>query len=642
MAPFHAASTRRVQNRCPADVDDKTQGTPLGKEEASSCQVILIEEQQPDSTTKPDVKPKGIAVTTPASTPAVMEPALQELPVPRALQAFFRWVNGMMRYIPESNQVWAVNATKSTICDMLSETMASTAVPPGMEAGFAQLVMTTAALPPEDKDTCVVQFMDESEGGCQPWATAVQQSWERMPHQSRELCRSWSWDPDSCAYQEALDQVRRDATKDKPKLKSVVKKPDLPATPAASPAKGTSPNKRDWDKRTKKEWLATCDQKRARNIAAGNRKYARLMEERWWLAKESSAVKSLFSDTTEDVAQLRQEPSIPIPGVPEPAPDVPEPAPAVKEELQRGGIACDQPSDDDDSLDEGIPDEGRQLTPIDDLASPEDSYFLEFECTGGQAEKMALSPPRPQEVEFTFIKPTVPRPVTPVPMEPITPLMEAKPDYQLMPKGTSLIEQLLTQLYVCVHYKINKLPVPEWGAELSQLRPAEVKKFQAWCLWAGNWRQKYGDWAAIPVIESLWPECYGLEGSTRPLAKLTLVLGLDGALMSLLQVVIQAQILTEAGDKPPGKGKVMAAVQWVMSTLGEDQLPFKATAAMFGCIPDYREPSPGLDSTVLTEFKGSAMESDVLSAGDLGQDTDRSDTETSYVSATEVDIERNM
>ena len=80
---------------------------------------------------------------------------------------------------------------------------------------------------------------------------------------------------------------------------------------------------------------------------------------------------------------------------------------------------------------------------------------------------------------------------------------------------------------------------------------------------------------------------------------------------------MQAQILDEAGDKPQGEGKVVGAVQWVMSTLGEDQLPFKATAAMFGCIPDYREPSPGLDSTVLTEFEGSAMESDVLSAGDL-------------------------
>ena len=112
--------------------------------------------------------------------------------------------------------------------------------------------------------------------------------------------------------------------------------------------------------------------------------------------------------------------------------------------------------------------------------------------------------------------------------------------------------------------------------------------------------------------------------------------------MSLLLVVIQAQILAEAGDKPLGKGKVVGAVQWAMSTLGEDQLPYKATAAMFGCIPDYREPSPGLDSTILTEFEGSAMESDVLLAGDLGQYTDQSDTETSYVLATEANMETDM
>ena len=43
-----------------------------------------------------------------------------------------------------------------------------------MEARFAQPVMTTAALPPGEKDTHVVQFMDESEGGGEPLATAVQ------------------------------------------------------------------------------------------------------------------------------------------------------------------------------------------------------------------------------------------------------------------------------------------------------------------------------------------------------------------------------------------------------------------------------------------------------------------------------------
>ena len=103
--------------------------------------------------------------------------------------------------------------------------------------------------------------------------------------------------------------------------------------------------------------------------------------------------------------------------------------------------------------------------------------------------------------------------------------------------------------------------------------------------------------------------------------------------------MLQAQILAEAGDRPPGKGKVTEAVQWAVSILGEDQLPFKATSAVFGCIPECRETSLGLDSMSLTEFEGSAMESDVLLAGDLGQDTDWSDIENSYTLATEVDME---
>ena len=79
-----------------------------------------------------------------------------------------------MMYIPDSTQIQTVNAAKSTICDMLSETMVNTAVPPGMEAGFAQPVMATAAPSAENKDTHVVQFMDESEGGGESQATAVQ------------------------------------------------------------------------------------------------------------------------------------------------------------------------------------------------------------------------------------------------------------------------------------------------------------------------------------------------------------------------------------------------------------------------------------------------------------------------------------
>ena len=64
--------------------------------------------------------------------------------------------------------------------------------------------------------------------------------------------------------------------------------------------------------------------------------------------------------------------------------------------------------------------------------------------------------------------------------------------------------------------------------------------------------------------------------------------------MSLLRVMLQAQILAEAGNRPPGKGKVAEAVQWAVSILGEDQLLFKATAAVFGCIAECRESSPGL------------------------------------------------
>ena len=147
---------------------------------------------------------------------------------------------------------------------------------------------------------------------------------------------------------------------------------------------------------------------------------------------------------------------------------------------------------------------------------------------------MVLSTPRPQEKEFNFIKPAVPA----CPDGTYYTVNRSKTNYQLMPRGTSLIELPLTQPYVWVHYKINKLPVPEWGAELSQLRPAEVKEFQAWCLWAGELGARVWRLGSNPSHRVATPECYGLEGSTRPLAKLTLVLGLDGALMSLLQVMI--------------------------------------------------------------------------------------------------------
>ena len=185
------------------------------------------------------------------------------------------------------------------------------------------------------------------------------------------------------------------------------------------------------------------------------------------------------------------------------------------------------------------------------------------------------------------------------------------------------MEPPLIQPYVWVHCKTTKLPIPEWRAELSQLCLAEVKEFQAWCLLASNWKKQYGDWAAIPIIGPVQLEYYRLLGPSKPLAKLTLVLGLDKVYISLLRVMLQTQILAEAGDRPPGKGKVTEAVQWAVSILGEDQLPFKATAAVFGCIPECRESSLGLDSMDLTEFEVSAMESDVLSPGYLRWDTDQ-------------------
>ena len=51
-------------------------------------------------------------------------------------------VSAMMRYIPESTQIKALNAAKLTICDMLGKVMVKAFVPPGMEARFAQLVMS--------------------------------------------------------------------------------------------------------------------------------------------------------------------------------------------------------------------------------------------------------------------------------------------------------------------------------------------------------------------------------------------------------------------------------------------------------------------------------------------------------------------
>ena len=256
--------------------------------------------------------------------------------------------------------------------------------------------------------------------------------------------------------------------------------------------------------------------------------------------------------------------------------------------------------EDDDSLDEGVLDEGGKLMPIDDLASLEDKYLLEFECTPRSFEKMTSSPSESQKEEFTFVKLTMPASVSPAFWKPISRLPVPEPDYQLMPRGMSLIEPPLVQLCVWVHYKVNKLPVPEWRAELSQLQPVEIKKFQAWCLWASGWKQEYGDWALAPVIKPLQLEQYGLESITEPLAKPTMVLELDEVHVSLLRMMLQVQILAKVSAKPLGVGKLAGAVQWAVGTLGEDQLPFKVTIAIFSCVPEPAEFSPWLDSSVLS------------------------------------------
>ena len=72
----------------------------------------------------------------------------------------------------EKTQVHAINTAKSTICDVLSEEMANTAVSPGFEEGYAQPVMASMAREQESRDICVVQFLDESGGGGDSQATA--------------------------------------------------------------------------------------------------------------------------------------------------------------------------------------------------------------------------------------------------------------------------------------------------------------------------------------------------------------------------------------------------------------------------------------------------------------------------------------
>ena len=83
--------TEKTQNRHATDVVHQTRNPPPAEETSSHC-VALIKEQQPDSTTKPDVKPKDKAFTAPTAATTGFEFTMQELSVPRTLQALFWWV----------------------------------------------------------------------------------------------------------------------------------------------------------------------------------------------------------------------------------------------------------------------------------------------------------------------------------------------------------------------------------------------------------------------------------------------------------------------------------------------------------------------------------------------------------------------
>ena len=427
MAPFYGAPTK-MQNRHPADVQDRNQGLPLGDDEPADHCVILVERQQPDSTTKPDSRPKDTTTAAPMTISVRAEQVIEDQPIPRVLQSFYWWISGMMTNMLEKTQVCAINTAKSTICDVLSEEMANTAVPSVFEEGYEQPVMAPTAWQPESRDTHVVQFLDESGGGGDSRATASQQGHGATTHSSEEPCGSRSQYPSVCSHQEDLNQLRVK----QPKVKSVVQKPIPPPPPAVFPTKNVSPKHENWNKRTIQEQLAAHDLKKTRSMAAGIREYVKLMEERQQAAKENSAVRTLLPDTVGKVTLREGEAS-------SPAQSATGPVRVKKEEPKNGDAINCPPAEDDDSLDKGVLDEGGQLTPIDNLVSLEDEYLLEFECAPRSVEKMTLSPSESQREEFTFIKLAMPASVSMTSQKPISRPPVPEPDYQLMPRGISLI-----------------------------------------------------------------------------------------------------------------------------------------------------------------------------------------------------------
>ena len=196
-----------------------------------------------------------------------------------------------------------------------------------------------------------------------------------------------------------------------------------------------------------------------RSIAAANREYAKLMEERQQAADKSPAIRSLFSDTSENTVQMKEEPSSPAQGSQ-------TQVSAIEEKDEDQGAIGDQSAEDNDSLDEGILDEGGQLMPIDGLASPDDSYLLGFEYTNEQTEEMVLSPPRLLVKEFTFKKPAADvRPPPQPAIEPPALPAKVKPNHQMRPKGTCLVEwNHHIQSHTC-GYTIRLTSCQYWNGE---------------------------------------------------------------------------------------------------------------------------------------------------------------------------------
>ena len=58
--------------------------------------------------------------------------------------------------------------------------------------------------------------------------------------------------------------------------------------------------------------MAAHDEEKARSIAAAGKEYAKLMEERLQPAARIPAVRSLFSDTSENTVQMKEEPRSPV------------------------------------------------------------------------------------------------------------------------------------------------------------------------------------------------------------------------------------------------------------------------------------------------------------------------------------------